>query len=138
VGAGRVELTGEAHGAEREDRRAGATAQRLAKRARKEEREEGGAVEEIGANSLAPLGSKRERERRERGILAPTGGVLLSGAAGARGWAWWAGLGRIGFFYFPRISNCFSISFSLGFSFQIQFKFQIQSNSYMCNNSKNI
>jgi hypothetical protein len=54
------------------------------------------------------------------GSLTPTGG------AGARGCAWWAGLGRIGFFYFPGISNCFSISFSLGFSFQIQFKFQIQ------------
>jgi hypothetical protein len=37
--------------------------------------------------------SERERERRVRGRLAPTGGVRLSGAADARGRAWWAGLG---------------------------------------------
>jgi hypothetical protein len=68
-----------------------------------------------------------------------------------RTWArpWWArgprrleegeraDLGRIGVFLFPRISNCFSISFSLG-AIQIQTKIQIQTNSYMCNNSKNI
>jgi hypothetical protein len=43
-------------------------------------------VGEIGADKSAPLGSERERERRERvGRLVPTGGVRLSGAAGARG-----------------------------------------------------
>jgi hypothetical protein len=48
-------------------------------------------------------------------------------AAQARGRAAWLGrLGCFAFFFFPGISNCFSISFSLGFSIQIQFKFQIQ------------
>jgi hypothetical protein len=65
AGAGRAELTGEAHGAEREEGRAGATARRLTKWARKEEREEGRAGKEAGADSLAPLGSERDRERGE-------------------------------------------------------------------------
>jgi hypothetical protein len=56
--AGRAELTGEAHGAEREDGRAGETARRLAKWARNAEREEGRTGEETDADSLAPLGSE--------------------------------------------------------------------------------
>jgi hypothetical protein len=99
-------------------------------------------VGEISADKSAPLGSERERKRGERaGRLVLTGGVRLSGAAGARARA---GLGLVGWlgpkwlFLFSRISNCFSISFSLGFSIQIQTKFQIQTNSNMCNNSKNI
>jgi hypothetical protein len=37
---------------------------------------------------VGPTGSEQERERRERGRgLAPIGGVRLSRAAGARGWA---------------------------------------------------
>jgi hypothetical protein len=91
AGVGRAELTGEAHDIERKDGRAGATTRRLAKRARKAEREEGRAGEETGADSLAPLGSERERERRVRGSLAPIGGIRLSGAAGAR-------LGLVGWF----------------------------------------
>jgi hypothetical protein len=47
-------------------------------------------------------------------------------------------LGYFGLFYLPEISNCFFISFSLGFSIQTQIKFQIQTKSNMCNNSKNI
>jgi hypothetical protein len=40
---------------------------------------------EVGTDKSAPLGSGRERERGERpGMLAPTSGVRLSGAAGAR------------------------------------------------------
>ena len=61
AGVGRAELTGEAHGTEREDGRAGATTQRLAKWVRKAEREEGRVGEETGADSLALLGSERER-----------------------------------------------------------------------------
>jgi hypothetical protein len=53
-------------------------------------------------------------------------------------WAGWAVLGRNEFFYFQRISNAFSILFSLGFSIQIQTKFQIQTKSNMCINSKRI
>jgi hypothetical protein len=41
MGAGRVELIGEAHGAEREDERVGATARCLAEQAREAKREEG-------------------------------------------------------------------------------------------------
>jgi hypothetical protein len=122
---------------EREDGHTGATTQRLAQRARKAEREEGRAGEETDADTLAPLGSEREREESagqygaDRRVLPVKGGRR----AGARSWA---GLGRIGFLLFPEFPNCFSISFSLGFSFQIQFKFQFQTNSNMCNNSKNI
>jgi hypothetical protein len=44
--------------------------------------------------------------------LAPTDGTRLSDAEGARaGWAYWAGLGRNGFFLFPGISIAFSIYF---------------------------
>jgi hypothetical protein len=118
----------------------GATARRLAKWARKAEREEGRAGEETDTDSLAPLGSEREREREESAGQSGAdrrGPPVRDGrraGAGARDWAWWAGLGQIGFFLFPEFPNCYSISFSLGFSFQIQFKFQIQANSNMCNN----
>jgi hypothetical protein len=66
-GVGRAELTGEAHGAEREDGRAGATAWCLVERAHEAEREEGHAGEETGADSLAPLGRERGREGARRG-----------------------------------------------------------------------
>jgi hypothetical protein len=62
MGAGRVELVGEAHSAEREDGRVGATARCLAEQAREAEREEGRAGEETGVDSLAPLGRERGRE----------------------------------------------------------------------------
>jgi hypothetical protein len=68
----------------------------------------------------------------------PTGGVRLSGAAGAQGWACLAGLRRKEIFHFPGISNAFSILFSLGFSIQIQTNFQIQTKSNMSINTKNI
>jgi hypothetical protein len=44
----------------------GATARRLANRAREAEREEGRAVEETGADILAPLGSEQEGEESAR------------------------------------------------------------------------
>jgi hypothetical protein len=116
---GGAKLTGEAHGAERERERAhGATTRRLANRAREAEREEGRAGE---GNRRRQLGltrqraSEREREREEG--VGQTGadrqGPPVKGGrqAGARGRAWWAGLGRIGFFLFPEFPNCFSISF---------------------------
>jgi hypothetical protein len=112
AGAGRAELTGEAHDAEREDRRAGATARRLARRARKAEREEGRAGEETVADSLAPLGRERVREGARGRELPLTGGTHLSGSAGARpGWAELGRLGCFAFFLFPEFPNCFSISF---------------------------
>jgi hypothetical protein len=68
AGAGRAELTGQVHCAERERKGAlGATAQRLAMRAHEIEREEGRVGEETGADRSNPLGSEREREgERER------------------------------------------------------------------------
>jgi hypothetical protein len=89
---------------------------------------------------VAPLGRGRGREGADGEETLLTGGAHLSDGVGARGSAGldWPGLGCFGFFYFPGISNCFSISFSLGFSIQIPTKFQIQTNSNMCNNSKNI
>jgi hypothetical protein len=100
----------------------------------------GAGAKRTGADSSAPLGSEREREENAGQSGADRRGPPVRGGrrAGARCWAWWAGLGQNGFFLFPEFPNCFSISFSLGVSIQIQFKFQIQTNSNMCNNSKNI
>jgi hypothetical protein len=60
--AGRAELTGQAHSAEKEKGTCGATTRQLANRACEAEREEGRASEETGADRSAPLGSERERE----------------------------------------------------------------------------
>jgi hypothetical protein len=83
--AERAELTGLAHGAEREKRDArgnGSTTGDPDPRDR--ERRGSERAKETGADRSAPLGSEREKEgTRER--LAPKGGVHLSGAAGARG-----------------------------------------------------
>jgi hypothetical protein len=78
-------------------------ARRLAIRTRETERERERAGEGNRRRQIGPLGSEREKEgARER--LAPTGGVRLSGAAGARG----TGLGglvwaEMAFFLFPWI-----------------------------------
>jgi hypothetical protein len=114
-GTGKAELTGGAHGAERERASTwGATTRRLAKWARETEREEGRAGEGNRHDSLAPLGRERESERVSvRGKKLPlTGGAHLCGGAGARpDWAELGRLGCFGFFFFPGFSNCFSISF---------------------------
>jgi hypothetical protein len=62
AGAGRAELTGQAHNAEKEKGTRGATTRQLVNRAREAEREEGRAGEETGADRSPPLGSERERE----------------------------------------------------------------------------
>jgi hypothetical protein len=80
------------------------------------------------ADRLAPLGSERGREGARERELPLTGGVRLSGGAGA--WPAWAKLGRLGCFYlffFSEFSNSFSISFSIGFfksKFTLGFKFK--------------
>jgi hypothetical protein len=84
AGAGRADLIGQAHGAEREKETCGATAQQLVNRARETEREEGSVGEEIGADRSAPLGSEQAREGVRERELPLTGEVRLSGDAGAR------------------------------------------------------
>jgi hypothetical protein len=77
------------------------------------------------ADSLAPLGSERERERGGCGaVLAPTGGVRLSGVIRARARARAAGLvwAELAFSFFLNFLIAFYF-FSLGFSIQIQIKF---------------
>jgi hypothetical protein len=67
--AGRAELTGKAHGAERERERRGAwaTVQRLAVRAHEIEREEGHGRAKQLAPTSRPHRAVSEREGRERG-----------------------------------------------------------------------
>jgi hypothetical protein len=84
------DLTGQAHSEEKEKGTHGATTWQLANRAREAEREEGRVGEETGADRSAPLGSERERESSQERGLSLTGGVRLSGGAGA---AW---LGQVG------------------------------------------
>jgi hypothetical protein len=81
--AGKAELTRQAHGAEREKVTRGGNGSTLANRARETERESERA-KETGANRLAPLGSEQEREGAHEGEPPVTGGVRLSGGAGAR------------------------------------------------------
>jgi hypothetical protein len=116
---GKAELTGLAHGAGREDKGVRAMARRLAIWARETERER----ERAGEGKLAPTDrpqraeSEREIERAlARETDADRRGPPVRGDRRARDWAWWAGLGRNGFFFFPRFSNSFSISFSIRFS----------------------
>jgi hypothetical protein len=70
-------------------------------------------VKKTGADRSAPLDSEREREGAREGELPLTGGVRLSGGAGARArglvgptWAGWAA--------FP---YSFSLDFLIPFSF---------------------
>jgi hypothetical protein len=66
---------------------------------------------------------QREGEREERRGSALTGGARLLKTEGARAQLGLVGrLGCFALFFFPEFTNCFSISFSLGFSIQIQFK----------------
>jgi hypothetical protein len=117
-GTGKAELTGQSLDAARGSGRAEGTARCADEvgprgRDRKRARERGQPVP-----TTQPHWAERGREREsERGRKPPlTGGTHFSGGAGTRpGWAELGQLGCFGFFYFPGISNCFSISFSLGF-----------------------
>jgi hypothetical protein len=123
---------------EGESERTGATTRRLANWAREVEREEGHVGEETGADSLAPLGSEREREGTREWELPLTSGSHLSGGAGARpGWAELGRLGCFALFFFSRFSNCFSISFFGVFNSNSN-HVSNSTNSNMCNNSKTI
>jgi hypothetical protein len=83
-----AELTEQAHGAEREERGARGN-DSVAGDPGPRDRERGSArAKETGADRSAPLGSERERESACEGELPLTGGVRLSGGAGA--WPGWA------------------------------------------------
>jgi hypothetical protein len=118
--AGKADLTRQAHGAKREKGTHGGNDSTLANRAREIERErESERAKETGTDRLAPLGSEREREGAHEGELPLTGGVRLSGGAGAHA----CGLAELigptellSLFLFSGFSNSFSISFSIGFS----------------------
>jgi hypothetical protein len=84
TGVRKVELTRQVHGVERVKGTRGATARRLANRARETEREGERAGEVTGTDRLVPLGSEREREGAREGELPLTGGVRLLGGTGAR------------------------------------------------------
>jgi hypothetical protein len=108
-------------GPQRRERKGDARGQRLdtgelGPRDRERERECTG--EENRHQQVGPTGQRaREGGRAREEKLPLTGGVRLSGGAGA--WRGWADLGRLGcfpFFFFSGISNSFSISFSIGFS----------------------
>ena len=88
AGAGKAELTRQAHGAEREKGTRGGNGSALANRARRIER--GSAwVKKTGVDRLAPLSSEREREgARERGTAADRRGPPVR----RRGRAAWLGL----------------------------------------------
>jgi hypothetical protein len=128
TGAGRAELTGEAHGVERE--RTGArvndsTTGKTGPQSRERRRARG---RRNRRRQLGPTG-QRARERRVRGRELPLiGGSHLSGSAGAQhGWTELGRLGCFAFFLFPEFPNCFSISFLLGFQlkFNSSFKFKL-------------
>jgi hypothetical protein len=109
-----VELKGQAHFAEREERGVRDNGSATGDPGpRDRERERVG----TGADRSAPLGTERGREGAREGELPLTGGVRLSDGAGAR--PGWADLGRLGcfiLFFFSGFSNYFSISFSIEFS----------------------
>jgi hypothetical protein len=83
MGARKAELTGLAHGAEREKGTRGATARRLANRARETEREGERAGEVTGTNRFGPLGSERAKESGRSGLRRQVG--LACHAERARG-----------------------------------------------------
>ena len=83
----KTKLTGLAHGVEREKGAHGSNDSALANRAHEAERESERA-KETGADRSSPLGSEREREGAHEEEPPLTGGVRLSGGAGA--WPGWA------------------------------------------------
>jgi hypothetical protein len=119
AGAGKAELTRRAHGAEREKGTCGATARRLANRARKTDREterertgEGNWRRQVGPTGQRAKEGGRARERTAADRRGPP-------VRRRRRAAWLGLVGRLGcflFFFFSGFSKSFSISFSIGFS----------------------
>jgi hypothetical protein len=113
-----VELTAKVYSAEREERDARGNGSATGKPVPRG-RERGDATgEETGADRSTPLGSEREREGARDRELPLTGGVRLSGGAGARA----HGLAGL-------VWAAFSFSFSLDFLIPFLFLFYRVSNS---------
>jgi hypothetical protein len=126
---GKAELTGGSHGAAKENGRAGETVRR-ADEVRPRGREGEERAGEVNWHRQSGPTRQRESERR-RGLRVNATDrwsppVRQCGRVRGPAGLDWAGLGCFGIFYFLGISNCFSISFSLGFSIQVQTKFQTQ------------
>jgi hypothetical protein len=79
-----AELTGQADGAEREERGARGNDSAIGDPGPRDRERGSERAKETGADRLAPLSSEREREGVREGELPLTGGVRLSGGAGAR------------------------------------------------------
>jgi hypothetical protein len=85
AGARKAELIGLAHGVEREERVRGGNGSAIGSAGPQDrERKRARGPRKTGADRLGPLGSEREREGVRERELPLTGGVRLSGAAGAR------------------------------------------------------
>jgi hypothetical protein len=128
VGAGRAELTGKAHGVERE-REKGSAGQRLGVWQNGPARQRGKRGAQGESNWRRQVGPTGQREGggKRAGQKPPlTGGANLSGGAGAR--TGWAELGRLG---------CFAFFFSLDFLIAFPFLFSrvFNPNSIQVSNS---
>ena len=100
----RAEQTGLAHGAERDKRDArgnGSMTGDPGLRDRERERERAG--EGNRRRQIGPIGQRARERGRARETGADRRGPPVRGGRHARDWAWWAGLGRNGFFLFPWI-----------------------------------
>jgi hypothetical protein len=116
--AGKVELTRQAHSAEREKVTREGNGSALVNRARETERERASTwVKKTDTDMLAPAGTERERERVwERGTVADRRGLPVRRRGRAGGLGLVSRLGCFLLFFFSGFSNSFSISFSIGFS----------------------
>jgi hypothetical protein len=79
-----VELTGQAHGTEREERGARGNGSATGDPGPRDRERGSERAKETGADGMAPASSEREREGAREGELPLTGGVRLSGGASTR------------------------------------------------------
>jgi hypothetical protein len=114
TGAGRAELTGEAHGTEREWAR-GAMARRLVERGLRGREGRGARGRRNRRQQLGPTGQRaRERGKRAQDSLPLTCGVRQSGVAGARARAHATGPGGL---VWARMAFSFFLNFLIAFPF---------------------
>jgi hypothetical protein len=119
---GKAELTRQAHSAERENGTHGGNGSALANRARETERERANGRRKLVSIGWSHWAASERGRARARGELPLTGGVRLSGGAGAR--PGWAAL-RFSFsldFLIPFLFifyMVFNSKFKLGFKFKL-------------------